>query len=209
MPFFSIAERLADSIIYVPQSLGLAMFPQLAGSDKARVFAMTATACRQTLVVTGALAAALAAFGHWAIVLFYGAAYAPAATPLPYIAWGIVMMSLYVLLSRSFTSRGKQEVNILAAYVALFGNIGLNVLLIPRWGLEGAATATAVSYSVAAVILLAFFVRESKLPLHEVLVLKPADIVMWRGLARGYTARTRKKLARGGAASSPEPEDDA
>ena len=181
--FFAIAERLAEHIMYIPQSLGLALFPRLTGSDEARAHSMTARACRQTLVVTGAIALVLVLVGPLLITTWYGGDYAQAATPLPYVSWGIVMMSMYVLLSRNFTSRNRQQVNILAGYTALTGNLVLNVLLIPRYGIVGAAVATAVSYSVSAMLLLIFFLRESGLSWHEPLIIKHSDLLMWRRLA--------------------------
>ena len=193
--FYAIASRLAEHILYVPQSLGLALFPRLAGSDEQRAHTMTATACRQTLVVTVALALALSTLGRFLITAWYGEAYASAAIPLVYASAGVVMMSLYVLLSRNFTSRNKQSVNILAAYVALVGNLALNVFLIPSHGIAGAAIATAVSYSTAAIILLVFFLRDSGLALHDVLILKRSDVAMWRRLAAEVWAEVRPARA--------------
>ncbi len=177
--FYAIAARFAEHIMYLPQSLGLALFPRLASASEAQVHSMTARACRQTLALTLVVASGLAVFGKLAITAWYGIEYEPATGPLPYVCVGIVMMSLYVLLSRNFTSRNKQEVNIAAAYIALGGNIGLNLYLIPLRGIEGAAMATAVSYSVSALILLVVFLRHSGLPWHEVLVLRRSDISLW------------------------------
>jgi O-antigen/teichoic acid export membrane protein len=123
--------------------------------------------------------------GRFLITLWYGEAYASAAEPLPYIAGGIVMMTMYVLLSRNFTSRNKQFVNIVAAYLALIGNLTLNVLLIPRYGITGAAMATTVSYSSAALLLLVFFLRDSGLSWYDVLIVNRSDVELWRRLATG------------------------
>ena len=134
-------------------------------------------------------AVVLTAFGRLAIVTLYGPAYEPAAGPLVWIAWGIVMMSQYVLLSRDFTARDRQVINVIAAYVALGGNVGLNYYLIPRMGILGAAIGTATSYSVAAVLLYAFFLRESGLPWHEPLIPRAEDLERWRRLAREVGGR--------------------
>ena len=104
---------------------------------------------RQTLVVTVTSAVVLTAFGRLAIVTLYGPAYEPAAGPLVWIAWGIVMMSQYVLLSRDFTARDRQVINVIAAYVALGGNVGLNYYLIPRMGILGAAIEPDASSEIA------------------------------------------------------------
>lgn len=209
--FYAIGARLAEHMMLVPQSLGLAMFPRLAGSSVERVHAMTAAACRQTLVITVAMALVLSLFGRFAIVTLYGERYAAAAVPLIYIAWGIVMMSQYVLLSRDFTARDRQVVNVIAAYVALFGNITLNVVLIPRLGIAGAAIGTATSYSLAALLLYFFFVRESGLAWHESLVLRSSDFEMWKRLGREGLGRARAARDRGktrAAKTSPETEDE-
>ncbi len=189
--FYTIAARLAEHIMYLPQSLGLALFPRLASASEAQVHDMTARACRQTLALTISVAIGLAFLGPYAISAWYGSRYAPAAAPLPYVCIGIVMMSLYVLLSRNFTSRNHQSVNITAAYIALGGNIALNLYLIPRRGIEGAAMATAASYSVSALLLFFFFLRHSGLPWHSALILRRTDLAMWRRLALDFWSDMR------------------
>lgn len=191
--FYAIGAKFAEQMMSLPQSLGLAMFPRLAGMTEERVHAMTAAACRQTLLVAIASALLLTLAGRFAIVTLYGVAYEPAAVPLVWISWGIVMMSMYVLLSRDFTARDRQVINVIAAYIALGGNIGLNVWLIPRYGIEGAAMGTSISYSVAAGLLYLFFLRESGLAWHVPLVPTGEDFERWRRLAREATSRFSKR----------------
>jgi len=85
-------------------------------------------------------------------------------------------MALYQILTRNFTSRAKQEINIFAALTALCLNVGLNLFLIPRYGIEGAALANCLSYGTAALILLFVFVRESGHTVRETLVVGAADL---------------------------------
>ncbi len=193
--FYAIGAKFAEQMMSIPQSLGLAMFPRLAGMPEARVHSMTAAACRQTLAITVASAVLLTLVGRFVIVTLYGAAYEPAAVPLVIISWGIVMMSMYVLLSRDFTARDRQVINVIAAYIALGGNIGLNLWLIPRYGIEGAAIGTSTSYAVAALLLYVFFLRESGLPWYEPLVLNGSDIERWSRLAGELGQRFGRKNA--------------
>jgi len=186
--FYSIAARLAEHLLWFPQSVGMALFPRLAGSHPSEAHRMTAAAVRQTLVLSLVPAALLAGFGRFLLTLWYGAEYEPAAAPLRWVCVGIVMMSLYVLLSRNFTSRNRQGINIFSAYLALGGNLLLNLFLIPRYGIVGAAMATACSYSAATLLLLVLFVRESRLPVSEVLLLRRSDVAVWRRLATSVWA---------------------
>jgi Na+-driven multidrug efflux pump len=86
------------------------------------------------------------------------------------------MMSLYLILSRNFTSRNRQQVNIVAAALALSINVGTNLWLIPHWGIVGAALSSCLSYGVAALVLLVAFVRDSGMSLGSVLWLGPSEV---------------------------------
>src|SRR4030095_14810045 len=76
----------------------------------------------------------------------------------------------------SFTSDAKQEINIMAAVIALILNIALNFLLDPRFGAAGAAMSNGISYGTAAIILLVAFVRESGLGVRETLWIRRSDV---------------------------------
>jgi O-antigen/teichoic acid export membrane protein len=206
--FYAIGAKFAEQMMSIPQSLGLAMFPRLAGMPPDRVHSMTAAACRQTLAIAVVAALGLTFAGRFVIVTLYGAEYEPAAVPLRWIAWGIVMMSMYVLLSRDFTSRDRQVINVIAAYIALGGNLTLGVLLIPELGIRGAAMSAACSYSIAALVLYGFFLRESHLPWHEPLVLKASDVERWRHLVREVQSRAANRRA-GKAESTDRPKQAA
>jgi O-antigen/teichoic acid export membrane protein len=190
--FYSIAARLAEHLLWFPQAVGMALFPRLAGSHPAEAHRMTAAAVRQTLVLSLIPGLVLGGFSRPLVMLWYGADYEPAAAPMRWVCLGIVMMSLYVLLSRNFTSRNRQGINIFSAYLALGGNLLLNLVMIPRYGIVGAAMATACSYSAATLLLLVLFLRESQMSLSEVLILKRSDVENWRRLVGSAWARVRR-----------------
>lgn len=173
--FYAIATRLAELLFLVPQSLGVALYPRLAGHDPGAADALTARACRVVASVAVPAAAALVLGGPWLLTRVYGTAYAAAAEPLRLLVPATCFMSLYFLLSRSFTSRNRQEINLLAAGVALGGNVALNSVLIPRLGTVGAAASSLVSYGLAAAILAIVFLRSSRLRVRDLLLPRAAD----------------------------------
>jgi O-antigen/teichoic acid export membrane protein len=173
--FYAIATKLAELLFLVPQSLGVALYPRLAGHDPRAADALTARACRVVASVVLPAAMALMLGGPWLLTFFYGSAYAGATQPLRLLVPATCSMSLYFLLSRNFTSRNRQEVNLLAAGVALGGNVALNAVLIPRLGVTGAAASSLLSYGLAATILTVAFLRNSRLRLRDMLLPRPAD----------------------------------
>jgi len=193
--------RLAEFMLDIPRTVSMALYPRLAALDDRAMQRLTAQACRRTILLTATGGTLLSLVGPTLIVLWYGSAFAPAARPLPFISGGIVMLSIFVSLTQSFTSRNRQQINITAGFIALVGNIVLNVFLIPAMGIVGAALASLLSYSAASVLLLFFFVRQSGLPLTEILLPKGEDFryffnIANRGLRHGAAAVRRRYGAR-------------
>jgi len=174
--FYSIAVNMTNPILQIPDAVGTVIFPKLAGSSVASAQARTAVTCRHTLFATIVATAVYATIGSHVLTLAYGDRYAPAIRPMLMMLPGIIMISLYQILTRNFTSQNRQQVNIVAAGVALGVNTTLNLILIPRFGIIGAAASTAVSYSLAAIMLLLLFVRESGGSVRATILIRGEDL---------------------------------
>jgi stage V sporulation protein B len=186
--FYTIALRFTELVLEVPQAIGLVLYPRLAALPEEEVHRLTAQTCRRTLMVTVPAALALALLGPYVIVLWYGEPFAPATEPLPWAAAAVAMMSIYVIVTRDFTSRAQQTVNTTSGLIALVTNTALCWLLIPPYGITGAAMATAIAYLSACLVLMTVFVRESGLPLGDLLVPKRGDVE--------YFVEVLKKIAK-------------
>jgi O-antigen/teichoic acid export membrane protein len=173
---YAVAVNLTNLLLRVPDALGTVLFPRLAGASEDRAHAATAEVSRLTLGLVGVGAVAFALGGPLAIPLLFGERFAGAVAPMLVLLPGIVMMSLYLILSRNFTSRNRQQTNIVAAALALGINVGTNLWLIPHWGIVGAALSSCLSYGAAAVVLLVAFIRESGVSLLAVLCLRPGEV---------------------------------
>ncbi|HJQ83537.1 MAG TPA: flippase [Candidatus Binatia bacterium] len=189
---YAVAVNLTNLLLKVPDATGTVLYPRIAGAGEQAMHAQTTTVCRHTIFVMAVGALGYAIAGPFAIRLLYGEAFAASARPLLLMLPGTVMISLYLLLTRNFTSRNRQQVNIVAAVAALAINVGLNCILIPRFGIAGAAISTAVSYSVASLILLVMFVRESGYSVADTVLVGRAElhtaVRRARGLVVGATA---------------------
>lgn len=187
--FYALALHFTEMVLEVPQAVGLVLYPRLASLPKAEVHRLTAQTCRRTLVLTGAFALVAAAVGPYLITLWYGPDYSPAGDPLPWVCIGAVAWSIYVIVTRDLTSQGRQAINIAAGLPALVLNVILNLVLIPKMGIVGAAIATAISYTIACIILLAFYTRWSGTSLRQILIPTAEDFRYFWGLGRQFLAR--------------------
>ena len=174
--YYGVGVTIVGLLLKISEATGTVVFPRLAASDRREAQLATARVVRHTLFLTGLGVIGLGIAGPIAIRVLYGTRFEPAIIPMLILLPGALMMSLYQLLTRSFTSDAKQEINILAAVVALILNVVLNFLLDPRFGAAGAAMSNGISYGTAALILLVAFVRESGLSVRETLWIRRTDV---------------------------------
>jgi O-antigen/teichoic acid export membrane protein len=192
---YAIAVNFASLLLKIPEAAGTVMFPRLAASHERDAHAATTRVCRHTLFILVLGVVAFAVGGPIAIPVLYGHRFDGAVRPLLILLPSILMMALYQLLSRNFTSRGKQEVNIVAACTALALNVSLNLFLIPRYGISGAALANGISYGIAALVLLVAFVYDSGHSVAETLLVRRAELTQLARAARQYAARLQGRWA--------------
>jgi len=181
---------LAELLLFVPESLGVVIYPRQAGAPLPKLQEMTATSCRHVLFSTLLAAIALMLIGPRLVVLWYGQNYAPGGAPLYYLAPAAVMMSLFFMLSRNFTSQNRQGINMMASGLALGCNVACNLFLIPRLGISGAGLASLLSYSLATCILTYVYLVESKLSLRDVFVIRLSDLAAYRRLFGEFLGRS-------------------
>jgi O-antigen/teichoic acid export membrane protein len=179
--YYAIATAVAEIAWYIPDTIGVVLFPRLSNTPLDQIHAITARVCRTTVALTGLVVLAIAAMGWILIPLFYGQAYSASVLPLLILLPGIVLMGIYKVLTRNYSSRDRQQVSIVAAAAALSLNIGLNLILIPTWGTAGAALASTFAYTSAGLIMLAVFTRDSGMAFREVVFPRGAELSShWR-----------------------------
>jgi O-antigen/teichoic acid export membrane protein len=180
---YAVAAAVAGVIWHIPDSIGAVLFPKLSSTKKTEeIHHLTSIVCRHTIFITGMAALILFAASEFLIKRIYGIEYTHAIRPLLILLPGVVMMSIYKVLTRNFSSRNRQQISVVAAASALVLNVGLNILLIPQLGITGAALSSTVSYSVTSGMLLVFFLKESGSGLKETVLMDQGDFGVYTGL---------------------------
>jgi O-antigen/teichoic acid export membrane protein len=174
--YYSVAVALVSLIFFIPNAVGHVMYPRIAGLNERDAHIFTAKACRNTLSITAIPAVVVVVFGRYGIGLLYGQDFLPACSAMYLLMPGTLAMCIYKILSNNFTSRNRQQITVFTGLSGLGINITLNLLLIPKLGIAGAAIATTASYSLTSFLLLFLFLRESRIPLNDVLFVKDSDI---------------------------------
>jgi O-antigen/teichoic acid export membrane protein len=186
--YYAVAVGLAEQIWRVPDAASTVLFPKVASSEEGSSNRATALVCRHTLFISLLLAVGLLVVGGPLVTLLYGQAFRSSVIPMFLLLPGVVAMGMEKVLSSHITGSGRPIVTTYAAVASLLINIGVNLVLVPRWGISGAAIASTISYSLGAAVLLLYFLRKSKYHVGDALLIRMADIKL-------YPAELKKALA--------------
>jgi O-antigen/teichoic acid export membrane protein len=148
--WYAAAYQLISFLINIASAYSLSLLPALArlASDRGQRDAMHATSTAQTFAVSLPIAVGGCILGPAIIASVFGPEYAPSGPALAILILSIpfTMSKEIDLISLLVSGREQTIMRMTAAAVAV--NLTLNLVLIPRYGIPGAAIAT-VSTEVA------------------------------------------------------------
>ena len=101
-----------------------------------------------TLALTSLGAVVLALLGSFLINLIYTSAFASAYLPLLLLLPGVVLLGGAKVLTNEIAGRGYPQYNSINSGIALVLTVILDLVLIPRYGVPGAAFASSVAYTI-------------------------------------------------------------
>lgn len=148
---YTISTRLAELLWQVPDSMAFVLLPRSSGTGR-RTHEATRRAYGLTLIATVGSATFLALSGHILIRVLFGPVFAQSYLPMLVLLPGAVLLGQAKVLSSSIAGRGFPHYNSYIAAVGLVVTVALDVALIPRLGITGAAAATTASYAVISLL---------------------------------------------------------
>lgn len=173
---YSIAVAVGELLLMLPAAAGVALFPHLTAQPDDDQVRLAARVARLSVLLSAAAAAVIAAAGYPLIWLLYGGRYLAAFVALLWLLPGLVAMTTVYAYANLYSGRGRPMVN-----AALFGlgtavNVALNLLLIPRYGIDGAAAASSLSYLLIAAGFVLAVRREARVPLRSLWLARRDDL---------------------------------
>lgn len=185
---YSIAVSLAEVIWYAAGAIGTVMFPHVSGLERREADRVTPIVCRNVYFVTLLGVVAMFALSRWVILIAFGQAMLPALVPLWLLLPGILALSGAKVIASYLSGIGHPEYATAIAGGTVIVTIILDLLLIPRFGIGGAATASSIVYTAAAVASVYALRRESGASVLQTILIQPQDIGYYR---RAATATVR------------------
>lgn len=175
---YAVANRGAELITFILLAVNTALAPTVAslyaaGNTK-KLQSVVTKSTRIILLFSLPISLTLIAFGHWFLLLF-GEAFTQGRTTLAILSAGQLVNASMGSVGPLLVMTGHERNVAIGVGISAALNIILNVLLIPKWGAAGAATATASSM-ITWNILLATWVYKT-IGIHSTVL---GEYVPWR-----------------------------
>lgn len=152
---YSVAVRLAESFNIIPIALMVSVLPlmsqyyKLSKNDFERIYQLS---FKYLLIFIIPVASYISIYSDNIVSLFYGKGFLLSGSALRILIWAEVFVFLGVVNNSILIAANKQKIDSIFTGTSAFVNIVLNLVLIPKYGIVGAAIASLVSYSIGPIM---------------------------------------------------------
>lgn len=179
---YSNAVLIAEALWQVSAALVVATYARVASLDREAAIALTTRVMRHTVVLLGAVGLGLFLMAD-VVFLVLRPEYAEGATALRILIPGTVVFGLMNAFSGYYTyQRGMPFASAVVAGIGLVANLVLSMLLVPVFGVNGAALGSSLGYVAAVACGLAYFMRDAGVGPRSVFQFGQADVDDYRTL---------------------------
>lgn len=147
---YAAISRLNEFLLFIPVSASFIYLPiatrLLSKKEEDKLNKIFSSLVKWCYIVSIPVALVFIVYPYFAIPFLFGSEYAPAVSALQILTIGLLIHVLIGLNGTTAIAGGKTWLIFINSIIALIINIILNYVFIPIFGINGAASATAISY---------------------------------------------------------------
>lgn len=173
---YATAVFAAELVWHIPNGVNIALFPAVSATQDSEGAAEISSRAMRHTVFWGLLSAAgLAIAAGPAVEFLYGSSFAASAEALRILLIGSVAMVPAKLGLNHLAGTGRPQYLSYAALIGLSATILFDMILIPSWGVAGAAWASSLAYIIVAIASLYWLKIRGGIGLRQSLLIRAAD----------------------------------
>ncbi|MFH2018982.1 MAG: polysaccharide biosynthesis C-terminal domain-containing protein, partial [bacterium] len=185
--WWSVPYKITFAFQFIPVALSASIFPVMSSlyiEDKTKISALFEKSWRYLFMIVFPLSFGLFVLAEPAIIKLYRADYFASIPVLQILVISLIFGFLSLITGALLNATNKQRTQTTLLAVCLAVNIIINLILIPRWGIMGAATAALTSN-----ILLwigGFYFASREIPMRYGALFKFANQSFWPALIMAF-----------------------
>ncbi len=190
--YYSMAVTMAQLALFLPLAVSSLFFPHVAGSARDDADRQVPMLSRVTLLLTAGMAILIIPASVIFIRVFLPA-FEASIPPLIVLLPGVVALSLTEVLSSYVAGVGSAGWTSAVKTGSLVVNLVANLILIPRYGIVGAALASLISYTGSAIVITFLAARLSRRSVASFWIPRASDIRFTIATATGMGVRVLRR----------------
>lgn len=149
---YAVAVRFVEILWFLPNAIGFVIMPKAARAPEGSLDRFTPRVFRVTLAVLGGGGILMALSVAPLVQTLFGSEFSDASRAALVLLPGAILLGATKVLTHEMTGRGYPERNSVIAAVGLVATVVLDLLLIPRHGIVGAAAASTAAYATVGIL---------------------------------------------------------
>ena len=191
---YSVGVAMGEWLWLIPGALGASLMHRVGTGSERDVNRMVGVINRLSSAILALGTLVLALVGSGLIQFLYGKAFSASYLPLLLLLPGIWALGLWKNFMNDLSVRGYPTIKSYTSGVAVLLTVFLDVLLIPRWGIIGAAVASSIAYVIAWGVALRVYCRITGYHPWDLLVIHQEDISLVFHLLKNNLRHLRARL---------------
>lgn len=171
--WYYVCVIIGERLLFLTQATSTILLPSASNSEEQRE--KTPILSRLNLAVVFIAAFVVGISAYWLIPFLFSEQYIKSVLPLIILLPGIISLSVSKILSADFVSRGLPQYSLYVSLLNFCLNFVLNIILIPKIGIAGAALSSTFSYTAALFLQVYFYQSLTNIKLSELILVKSGD----------------------------------
>jgi O-antigen/teichoic acid export membrane protein len=181
---YALAFMIAELLWYAASAAGTSLAPSIARAEESERRDITPLVARVVVALLTAGCLVTLLLDDWIVPAVFGRQFTGSIPALEFLLPGILAAGVEKVIAGDLVGRGRTGITAASAVVAVVSNLALNFILIPRFGIVGAAAASSLAYGAAALLTLTLYLRMTGTRVSEMLLLTRRDLVVLVQLMR-------------------------
>ena len=142
---YAAGVKLAEVFNFLPMIVGQSLFPKIVSMDLKKEEHKIKRMIRDVFYLLIGVAVFVNLVSYYTVMILYGEEYLLSYQVLNVLVWTVPLIYLGIITSRLLLKNNNSRVVFIRQSLVALINIGLNLILIPRYGIVGSAWATLVA----------------------------------------------------------------
>lgn len=163
---YATGVSVAELLLTIPMAVNTVTYPTIASLRGAARERLALLSTGLTLYIVSGTAVVLGVLVEWLIPLAFGPAFRGSIVPARWLLPGMVSLAVVRVLTNAAAGSGHPEVYTRTTLAGVLLTIPLDLVLIPRMGVLGAALASSLAYTASGIMAVHLYAKVSGTPAY-------------------------------------------